>query len=411
MNKKLSNDNKKVSYKKLNKNQIGNGYVKKSSFIIQSDGSLRRRRIKNNYEDILLEKNNYINIIKNLNEKEFKNIKVSQKSEKKPKEKEWYKSSSSTLNELVNNLNENTNHLRKKKFKKSNSMKNLKNPNQNKRNTMYLIDKNGEFCIEFINNENNTKNDINKKFCSQSNYIINENTPLVELEQIKQRLESNILEKKKILDKKEKEKLNRNKQLNNNEFQFTLKEKKKENNITNFQESKKYNESIIYKSNNFDNLFNQKKLFRNHSVTNLYKNNILKLFSNNNSDNNSNINRKNDKQNINKSNIDFINNQSYIQNLKNLINFSNINTIDKFYFSSSTDRKNHLLKKNSLDNKKNFNDSYITDKYCDKMVGMNILSLSSSKYIKSLNEKNIGPNKNNFYYNKMLNDLEKYGKK
>ena len=45
------------------------------------------------------------------------------------------------------------------------------------------------------------------------------------------------------------------------------------------------------------------------------------------------------------------------------------------------------------------------------MVGMNILSLSSSKYIKSLNEKNIGPNKNNFYYNKMLNDLEKYGKK
>ena len=115
MNKKLSNDNKKVSYKKLNKNQIGNGYVKKSSFIIQSDG-LRRRRIKNNYEDILLEKNNYINIIKNLNEKEFKNIKVSQKSEKKPKEKEWYKSSSSTLNELVNNLNENTNHLRKKKI-------------------------------------------------------------------------------------------------------------------------------------------------------------------------------------------------------------------------------------------------------------------------------------------------------
>ena len=110
MNKKLSNDNKKVSYKKLNKNQIGNGYVKKSSFIIQSDGSLRRRRFKNNYEDILLEKNNYINIIKNLNEKEFKNINISQKSEKKEKEKEWYKSSSSTLNELINNLNENTNY-------------------------------------------------------------------------------------------------------------------------------------------------------------------------------------------------------------------------------------------------------------------------------------------------------------
>ena len=169
MNKKLSNDNKKVSYKKLNKNQIGNGYVKKSSFIIQSDG-LRRRRIKNNYEDILLEKNNYINIIKNLNEKEFKNINISQKSEKKEKEKEWYKSSSSTLNELINNLNENKNNSKKKKFKKSNSMINLKNPNKSKRNTMYLVDKNGEFCIEFINNENHN----NKKFSKQNSYIIDE---------------------------------------------------------------------------------------------------------------------------------------------------------------------------------------------------------------------------------------------
>ena len=148
MNKKLTQDNNKISNNKLNKNQIVNGYVKKSSFIGQSDGTLRRRRIKNKYEDILLEKNNYINIIKNLNEKEFKNINISQKSDKK--EKEWYKSSSSTLNKLIDNLNENKNNLRKKKLEKSNSMINLKHPNRNKRNTMYLIDKNGDFCIVIL---------------------------------------------------------------------------------------------------------------------------------------------------------------------------------------------------------------------------------------------------------------------
>ncbi len=407
MNKKLTKVNNKVSNNQSNKDQNVNGYVKKSSFITQSDGSLRRRRIKNNYEDILLEKNNYINIIKNLNEKEFKNINISQKSEKKEKEKEWYKSSSSTLNELINNLNENKNNSKKKKFKKSNSMINLKNPNKSKRNTMYLVDKNGEFCIEFINNENN-----NKKFSKQNSYIIDENTSLVELEQIKQRLESNILEKKQKLEEKEKLK-NRNNLFQNEGFQFTLRGEKEEKKKNNFEESKRYNKSIIYKSNNFDNLFNlkHKKIFRNHSVSNLYKNNILSFFTNNNSD--FNLNRKITKKNISNSNIDLTSRESNIQNLKNLMNSTNLNTNDIFYSSQSSNRKNYLFKNKSLENKKkrNVNNFYITDKYCEKMVGMNLLSLSSSKYIKNLNEKNIGQNKNDFYYNKMVNDLENYRKK
>ena len=409
MNKKLTQDNNKISNNKLNKNQIVNGYVKKSSFIGQSDGTLRRRRIKNKYEDILLEKNNYINIIKNLNEKEFKNINISQKSDKK--EKEWYKSSSSTLNKLIDNLNENKNNLRKKKLEKSNSMINLKHQNRNKRNTMYLIDKNGDFCIEFIYNKSNNK----KNFSNQNNYIIDENTSLVELEQIKQRLESNILEKKQQLHKKEKEKfINRKKQFPNEEFQLNLKGEKDKKNKNNFEESQKYNKSIIYKSNNFDNFFNlkHKKIFRkNHSLSNLYKNNFVRFFRNNNSD--INLNSKKDKKNLSNSNIDLISNKSYIEKIKHLINFTSLNTIDKFYSSNSTNRKNYLLKNKSLESKKkrNVNNSYITDKYCDKMVGMNILSLSSSKYIKSLNEKNIVPNQTNFYYNKILNDLGNHEKK
>ena len=286
-------------------------------------------------------------------------------------------------------------------------MINLKNPNKSKRNTMYLVDKNGEFCIEFINNENN-----NKKFGKQNSYIIDENTSLVELEQIKQRLESNILEKKQKLEEKEKLK-NRNNLFQNEGFQFTLRGEKEEKKKNNFEESKRYNKSIIYKSNNFDNLFNlkHKKIFRNHSVSNLYKNNILSFFTNNNSD--FNLNRKITKKNISNSNIDLTSRESNIQNLKNLMNSTNLNTNDIFYSSQSSNRKNYLFKNKSLENKKkrNVNNFYITDKYCEKMVGMNLLSLSSSKYIKNLNEKNIGQNKNDFYYNKMLNDLENYRKK
>lgn len=351
--------------KKVNKNQNDSNlkYVKKSSFIIQPDGSFIRRRNKKNYEDIILEKQNYISIIKNLSEKEFKNIKISEKEKSEKKKEKDKKLNKSNSVKKINILNEEIEKA-KKKFNKSNSMKNIKTPKKKTKNIMYLTDKKGEFYIQFIDNENKNPN--------LNNYIIiNNDTSLEELKDIKQKLENIISNKKKEI---EKEKLNKNNNLfkDINELQFNLRNKKhsiftiSKLNINN-QEN-----TIICKPNNFDyfnfEYLNKKtKTNKSHSIS--YKNNIDLIKSFSNSYNNSFLNYDSNK------------NKNYFKSKSNL----------------------DLL---SYNHKNTFKTNFITDEYCNKMVKMNILSKSSSNHIQNLNKSNIYPN--NFYFNQMLIDRENY---
>ncbi len=339
---------------KVNKNQNDSNlkYVKKSSFIIQPDGSFIRRRNKKNYEDIILEKQNYISIIKNLSEKEFKNIKISEKekSEKK-KDKKLNKSNSV---KKINILNEEIEKA-KKKFNKSNSMKNIKTPKKKSKNIMYLTDKKGEFYIQFIDNENKNQN--------LNNYIIiNNDTSLEELKDIKQKLE-NIISKKEKLNYNLFKDINESQLKNKKHSIFTISKL----NINN-QEN-----TIICKPNNFDyfnfEYLNKKtKTNKSHSIS--YKNNIdlIKSFSNS----------------YNNSFLNYDSNKNYFKSKSNL----------------------DLL---SYNHKNTFKTNFITDEYCNKMVKMNILSKSSSNHIQNLNKSNIYPN--NFYFNQMLIDRENYLKK
>ncbi len=339
---------------KVNKNQNDSNlkYVKKSSFIIQPDGSFIRRRNKKNYEDIILEKQNYISIIKNLSEKEFKNIKISEKekSEKK-KDKKLNKSNSVKKINILNEEIEKT----KKKFNKSNSMKNIKTPKKKTKNIMYLTDKKGEFYIQFIDNENKNQN--------LNNYIIiNNDTSLEELKDIKQKLE-NIISKKEKLNYNLFKDINESQLKNKKHSIFTISKL----NINN-QEN-----TIICKPNNFDyfnfEYLNKKtKTNKSHSIS--YKNNIdlIKSFSNS----------------YNNSFLNYDSNKNYFKSKSNL----------------------DLL---SYNHKNTFKTNFITDEYCNKMVKMNILSKSSSNHIQNLNKSNIYPN--NFYFNQMLIDRENYLKK
>ena len=243
-------------------------------------------------------------------------------------------------------------------------MKNIKTPKKKTKNIMYLTDKKGEFYIQFIDNENKNPN--------LNNYIIiNNDTSLEELKDIKQKLENIISNKQKEI---EKEKLNKNNNLfkDINELEFNLRNKKhsiftiSKLNINN-QEN-----TIICKPNNFDyfnfEYLNKKtKTNKSHSIS--YKNNIDLIKSFSNSYNNSFLNYDSNK------------NKNYFKSKSNL----------------------DLL---SYNHKNTFKTNFITDEYCNKMVKMNILSKSSSNHIQNLNKSNIYPN--NFYFNQMLIDRENY---
>ena len=358
-----------------------------------------------------MRKKNYIDFIKNLTKQKLKENYIKNIQEKeinKEIEKEiLYKSNNSTINELLNNINGDES---KKTLKKDSE---VNGSNKKKRNLINLVDKNGEFFVEFIENDLSNKNNV----YFNNNYINEEKNKCIDLKKIKKENEEKS-EESINNGKEEKFKIKNFSNINNlNEdkegFLFTLREKddihesiimRNNNEINNYKiktkfESKnkyinlKENESIICDKNNID-FINNFSLKSKRFIK--QKNKKLDDY----------FNILNKKFHKSKSNVDIFNNQNKNANFKKISNFK-INPINTYKNNSSY---NIFLKRreNDIENKKNksllYNScSYITDDYCDKMVKMNILSLKASNNIKKINEKSIGLK--NKYFFKSLNNL------
>ena len=395
----------------LTKENLGNDYFKKNMIFETFNSALKKRNFNNNNMKFFYEKKNYIDFIKNLTNQKLKENYIKNIQEKeinKEIEKEiLYKSNNSTINELLNNINGDES---KKTLKKDSE---VNGSNKKKRNLINLVDKNGEFFVEFIENDLSNKNNV----YFNNNYINEEKNKCIDLKKIKKENEEKS-EESINNGKEEKFKIKNFSNINNlNEdkegFLFTLREKddihesiimRNNNEINNYKiktkfESKnkyinlKENESIICDKNNID-FINNFSLKTKRFIK--QKNKKLDDY----------FNILNKKFHKSKSNVDIFNNQNKNANFKKISNFK-INPINTYKNNSSYNIFSKR-RENDIENKKNksllYNScSYITDDYCDKMVKMNILSLKASNNIKKINEKSIGLK--NKYFFKSLNNL------
>ena len=406
------------------KNQV-NDFLKKNNLLEQFNGMLKKKNLTSKYDDLFFEKKVPNNFIKNLTSQQLKENTIKNIHEKevnKDLEKELlYKSNNSTINELLNNINGDDS---KKNYKKDNNLIS----NKKKRNFINLIDKNGEYCIEFLENDsslNKFKNEVNL-----NNDNSNEESTSRNLVKMKKEIEEKLNKNEEETNKKNKDMLkytiNNFSNINNlNEikegFLFTLREKddidsninknndeineNKHNDIfynpINLKKNRE-NEPIIYDKNIIDffssrslKSYNRKNPIKNYCVSdkvinqkiveyNEYFNKIEKKFSKSKS--------SLDIFDKNKNNKNIYFNKISNSNRNNQYFRSNINL--NFMRSKIKNTKIKEEKSNSI--YLNPSSSYITDNYCDKMVKMKILSIKTSNSIKKINERSIGY-KNKFY--------------
>ena len=410
------------------KNQV-NDILKKNNLLEQFNGMLKKKNLTSKYDDLFFEKKVSNNFIKYLTSQQLKENTIKNIHEKelnKDLEKEiLYKSNNSTINELLNNINGDDS---KKNYKKDNNL--INQSNKKKRNFINLIDKNGEYCLEFLENDsslNKFKNEVNS-----NNDNNNEESTSRNLSKMKKEIEEKLNKKEEETNKKNQDMLkftiNNFSNINNlNEikegFLFTLREKddiesinrnneelneNKHNEIFNNPinlKKNKENEPIIYEKNTIDffssrslKSYNRKKSTENYCVSDKIINQKIKEY-------NEYFNKIEKKFSKSKSSLDIFDKNKNNKNIYfNKISNSNRNYQ---YFQSKINLNfmKSKIKNTKINEEKsnsiylNPSSSYITDNYCDKMVKMKILSIKTSNSIKKINERNISF-KNKFYLKK-----------
>ena len=413
----------------ITKKNQDNDFLKKNNLLEQFNGILKKKNLASQYNDLFFDKKVSNNFIKNLSSQQLKENTIKNIHEKeviKDLDKELlYKSNNSTINELLNNINGDDS---KKNYKKDNNL--INQSNKKKRNFINLIDKNGEYCLEFLENDsslNKFKNEVNS-----NNDNNNEESTSRNLSKMKKEIEEKLNKKEEETNKKNQEMLkftiNNFSNINNlNEikegFLFTLREKddidslnrnneelneNKHNEIFNNPinlRKNKENEPIIYEKNTIDffssrslKSYNRKKSTENYCVSDKVINQKIKEY-------NEYFNKIEKKFSKSKSSLDIFDKNKNNKNIYfNKISNSNRNYQ---YFQSKINLNfmKNKIKKTKINEEKsnsiylNPSSSYITDNYCDKMVKMKILSIKTSNSIKKINERNISY-KNKFYLKK-----------
>ena len=413
----------------ITKKNQDNDFLKKNNLLEQFNGILKKKNLASQYNDLFFDKKVSNNFIKNLSSQQLKENTIKNIHEKeviKDLDKELlYKSNNSTINELLNNINGDDS---KKNYKKDNNL--INQSNKKKRNFINLIDKNGEYCLEFLENDsslNKFKNEVNS-----NNDNNNEESTSRNLSKMKKEIEEKLNKKEEETNKKNQDMLkftiNNFSNINNlNEikegFLFTLREKddidslnrnneelneNKHNEIFNNPinlRKNKENEPIIYEKNTIDffssrslKSYNRKKSTENYCVSDKVINQKIKEY-------NEYFNKIEKKFSKSKSSLDIFDKNKNNKNIYfNKISNSNRNYQ---YFQSKINLNfmKNKIKKTKINEEKsnsiylNPSSSYITDNYCDKMVKMKILSIKTSNSIKKINERNISY-KNKFYLKK-----------
>ena len=414
----------------ITKKNQDNDFLKKNNLLEQFNGILKKKNLASQYNDLFFDKKVSNNFIKNLSSQQLKENTIKNKHEKeviKDLDKELlYKSNNSTINELLNNINGDDS---KKNYKKDNNL--INQSNKKKRNFINLIDKNGEYCLEFLENDsslNKFKNEVNL-----NNDNSNEESTSRNLGKMRKEIEEKLNKNEEEKNKKNKDMLkftiNNFPNINNlNEikegFLFTLREKDdidsnlnrnneelneiKHNDIFNNPinlNKKKENEPIIYDKNIIDffsgrslKSYRRKNSIQNYCVSDKVINQKIKEY-------NEYFNKIEKKFSKSKSSLDILDKN---KNNKNIYfnKISNSNRYNQIYrskinlnFMRSKIKNTKIKEEKSNSIYLNPSSSYITDNYCDKMVKMKILSIKTSNSIKKINERNISF-KNKFYLKK-----------
>ena len=414
----------------ITKKNQDNDFLKKNNLLEQFNGILKKKNLASQYNDLFFDKKVSNNFIKNLSSQQLKENTIKNIHEKeviKDLDKELlYKSNNSTINELLNNINGDDS---KKNYKKDNNL--INQSNKKKRNFINLIDKNGEYCLEFLENDsslNKFKNEVNL-----NNDNSNEESTSRNLGKMRKEIEEKLNKNEEEKNKKNKDMLkftiNNFPNINNlNEikegFLFTLREKDdidsnlnrnneelneiKHNDIFNNPinlNKKKENEPIIYDKNIIDffsgrslKSYRRKNSIQNYCVSDKVINQKIKEY-------NEYFNKIEKKFSKSKSSLDILDKN---RNNKNIYfnKISNSNRYNQIYrskinlnFMRSKIKNTKIKEEKSNSIYLNPSSSYITDNYCDKMVKMKILSIKTSNSIKKINERNISF-KNKFYLKK-----------
>ena len=414
----------------ITKKNQDNDFLKKNNLLEQFNGILKKKNLASQYNDLFFDKKVSNNFIKNLSSQQLKENTIKNIHEKeviKDLDKELlYKSNNSTINELLNNINGDDS---KKNYKKDNNL--INQSNKKKRNFINLIDKNGEYCLEFLENDsslNKFKNEVNL-----NNDNSNEESTSRNLGKMRKEIEEKLNKNEEEKNKKNKDMLkytiNNFSNINNlNEikegFLFTLREKDdidsnlnrnneelneiKHNDIFNNPinlNKKKENEPIIYDKNIIDffsgrslKSYRRKNSIQNYCVSDKVINQKIKEY-------NEYFNKIEKKFSKSKSSLDILDKN---KNNKNIYfnKISNSNRYNQIYrskinlnFIGSKIKNTKIKEEKSNSIYLNPSSSYITDNYCDKMVKMKILSIKTSNSIKKINERNISF-KNKFYLKK-----------
>jgi len=414
----------------ITKKNQDNDFLKKNNLLEQFNGILKKKNLASQYNDLFFDKKVSNNFIKNLSSQQLKENTIKNIHEKeviKDLDKELlYKSNNSTINELLNNINGDDS---KKNYKKDNNL--INQSNKKKRNFINLIDKNGEYCLEFLENDsslNKFKNEVNL-----NNDNSNEESTSRNLGKMRKEIEEKLNKNEEEKNKKNKDMLkftiNNFPNINNlNEikegFLFTLREKDdidsnlnrnneelneiKHNDIFNNPinlNKKKENEPIIYDKNIIDffsgrslKSYRRKNSIQNYCVSDKVINQKIKEY-------NEYFNKIEKKFSKSKSSLDILDKN---KNNKNIYfnKISNSNRYNQIYrskinlnFMRSKIKNTKIKEEKSNSIYLNPSSSYITDNYCDKMVKMKILSIKTSNSIKKINERNISF-KNKFYLKK-----------
>ena len=414
----------------ITKKNQDNDFLKKNNLLEQFNGILKKKNLASQYNDLFFDKKVSNNFIKNLSSQQLKENTIKNIHEKeviKDLDKELlYKSNNSTINELLNNINGDDS---KKNYKKDNNL--INQSNKKKRNFINLIDKNGEYCLEFLENDsslNKFKNEVNL-----NNDNSNEESTSRNLGKMRKEIEEKLNKNEEEKNKKNKDMLkftiNNFPNINNlNEikegFLFTLREKDdidsnlnrnneelneiKHNDIFNNPinlNKKKENEPIIYDKNIIDffsgrslKSYRRKNSIQNYCVSDKVINQKIKEY-------NEYFNKIEKKFSKSKSSLDILDKN---KNNKNIYfnKISNSNRYNQIYrskinlnFMRSKIKNTKIKEEKSNSIYLNPSSSYITDIYCDKMVKMKILSIKTSNSIKKINERNISF-KNKFYLKK-----------
>ena len=414
----------------ITKKNQDNDFLKKNNLLEQFNGILKKKNLASQYNDLFFDKKVSNNFIKNLSSQQLKENTIKNIHEKeviKDLDKELlYKSNNSTINELLNNINGDDS---KKNYKKDNNL--INQSNKKKRNFINLIDKNGEYCLEFLENDsslNKFKNEVNL-----NNDNSNEESTSRNLGKMRKEIEEKLNKNEEEKNKKNKDMLkftiNNFPNINNlNEikegFLFTLREKDdidsnlnrnneelneiKHNDIFNNPinlNKKKENEPIIYDKNIIDffsgrslKSYRRKNSIQNYCVSDKVINQKIKEY-------NEYFNKIEKKFSKSKSSLDILDKN---KNNKNIY-FNKISNSNRNYqyfqskinlnFMRSKIKNTKIKEEKSNSIYLNPSSSYITDNYCDKMVKMKILSIKTSNSIKKINERNISF-KNKFYLKK-----------